>query len=135
MTEQDLLSELASFTEAGEHTKFQLLQNWEEYKTTRKIRYTVKVLLKYIRKLVNNQFKSYCVSVTDGTSDVYRLLAYVTLVKIQDFYTEELRITEDMLDEYETYLCSGNWRDFVFGTPRPADKLWDHRGEQLWNIH
>ena len=127
MTEQNLVSELASFTDAGEHTKFQLLQNWQEYKFTRKVRYSLQVLVNSLQLSIDRQLKAYCKTVTTGNADVYSLLAFNYTRKILVFYLEELVIIEDMLYEYETYLASGNWLDFVFNLPRPADKLWDHR--------
>jgi uncharacterized protein YgbK (DUF1537 family) len=128
MIEQNILSELASFTEAGEHTKFELLQNWQEYKLTRKTRFAIKVLTGSLRQLTNKQFKTYCKSVTSGVSDVYQLLAYSSLVKILNFYSDELKVVEEMIYEYEAYLMEGNLIDSFFGEQRPVDKLWDHRG-------
>ena len=129
MDDQNILSELFSFVDAGEHTKFELLQNWESYRVTRKVRYARKVLIRYLEELADNQLRSYCDSVITGESNVYSLLAYVKILKAIEFYTEELRIAEDILDEYETYLLSGNWIDFILNLQRPVDKQWDHRGK------
>lgn len=129
MTDQKLLSELTAFTEAGEHTKFELLQNWQEYRFTRKVRYALRILTGSLRRSADKLFKSYCNNVILGTSDVHELLAYRQIVNIYDFYLEELSIVDNMLDEYESYLLAGNWWDFVFNSQRPIDKLWDHRGE------
>ena len=129
MDDQNILFELFSFVDAGEHTKFELLQNWESYRVTRKIRYARRVLIRYLQELADNQLRSYCDSIVTGTTTVYSLLAYVKVTKAIEFYTEELRIAEDILDEYETYLLSGNWTDFIFNLQRPIDKLWDHRGK------
>lgn len=128
MTNQELLLELAEITDAGEHTKFQLLQNWQEYSLARKTRRTIYVLIKSLRTTADRQLKAYCKDVVLGTTDVYKLLAYGYVKKILNFYLEELRITEDIIDEYETYLLVGNWLDFVLGLQRPADKQFDHRG-------
>jgi hypothetical protein len=129
MTEQNILSELLSFTEAGEHTKFQLLQSWREYLFTRKVRYSLKILTNSLQASADKLFKSYCSGVAAGASDVHELLAYSQVIKIYRFYLEELKIIDDMLNEYESYLIAGNWLDFIFNTQRPVDKLWDHRGE------
>ena len=64
-----------------------------------------------------------------GVSDVNKLLAYKYLIKILDFYMEELRINKEMIYEYELYLSDGNWLDFVLDNQRTQDKLWDHRGK------
>ena len=128
MKEQNIIAELASFTDAGEHTKFQLLQSWQEYAFTRKVRYSLKVLIKSLSTSANKLFKNYCASVVNQDSDVNRLLAYTYTIKILNFYNEELVIVENMLDEYEQYLAAGNWLDFIFNKQRPSYKLWDHRG-------
>ena len=129
MTEQKLLSELSDYAESNKRTKFKLLQTWQEYKSLRKVRYSTIVLLKFLYNTAENQLKSYCNDITSGSTNVYKLLAYSHVMKIYRCYTEELTTIQAMLDEYEAYLASGNWSDFVWGTCRPLDKLWDHRGK------
>ena len=128
MTDKDIMSELLAFTEADEHTKFQLLQTSHEYFFTCKVKHSIKLLIKYLNSITNRCLKDYCATIVTGTSDVTKLLVYKRLCKIIDFYSVELSIVDDMLVEYESYLFSGNWLDFILGTPRPSDKLWDHRG-------
>lgn len=129
MTEQNILSELTSFMEAGEHTKFQLLQSWQEYVFTRKVRRAIKTLIKSLRVSAKKQLKHYCKDVIGGKSDFNRLLAYNYINNILNFYLGELKIAEEMLDEYEQYLAAGNWINFLWhGTTRPQSDLWDHRG-------
>ena len=128
MDDQNILQDLLSLGESGNHTKFELLRNWQEYRDMRKVRYARKVALRYLQELSDNQLKNYCKAVSAGASDVCKLFAYTYITKVIAFYAEELRITEDMLDEYETYLLSGNLIDFIFNLQRPSDKLWDHRG-------
>ena len=129
MTEQKLLSELSEYADSGERTKFKLLRNWQEYKYFKKVKYSTEVLIKFLYKIADNQLKSYCKDIVSGSTDVYKLLAYNHVMKIYRCYTEELNTIQDMLDEYEAYLASGNWPDFVWGTDRPFDELWDHRGK------
>jgi hypothetical protein len=129
MTDQNLLMELAAFAEAGEHTKFQLLQNWKEYRITRKVRYSLVLLTNSLQSTADKQLKQYCRSVCVGSAEVRELLAYNAVINILKFYLAELDIIEGILEEYEAYLASGNWTDFVFGIQRPLDKRWDHRGE------
>jgi hypothetical protein len=128
MTEQNIITELANFTEAGEHTKFQLLQNWQEYRFAVKTRTTLKLLTKSLRFAMTKQLKQYCKQVTAGTANFNSLLAYEYLAKILDFYLEELGIVTNMIDEYEVYLSEGNYLESFFGEQRPVNKLWDHRG-------
>lgn len=129
MADNNILSELAAFADSGEHTKFQLLQNWQEYKHYRKVKYSIVVVLKFLSTMQQTQFKRYCEDIISGKQDIYKLLAYKYIAKILDCYKEELKVVQDMLDEYECYLMSGNWLDFVLLRQRPFDKLWDHRGD------
>ncbi len=129
MDDKNILLELANYTEAGEHTKFQLLQNWQEYKFIKKVKYSLLVLTESLQVTANKQLRSYCKDVVVGKQDALKLLSYTYVLKILNFYLEELGITEDMLAEYESYLSAGNWSDFIFSTTRPVDKLWDHRGK------
>lgn len=129
MIEQNILSELAAFADAGEHTKFQLLRTWQDYLFTKKVQRSIKALTISLRVIADKQLKNYCKSVTLRTSHVYKLLAYQYLIKILNFYLEELRINEEMLYEYELYLADGNWTDFIFNVQRTSDKLWDYRGK------
>ena len=129
MIDNNLLAELSSIVETGEHTKFQLLQNWQEYKFTRKVKFSTNILIKYLKELADAQIKSYCAAVVNGSSDVTRLLAYKHICSIIDFYAEERLVVTGMLEEYECYLLDGNWLDFVFNSQRPFNKLYDQRGE------
>lgn len=128
MTDKDLMSELIHRADVGKHRQFQLLQNWTEYRNARVIRRTHKLLVSSTRSQANKLFNSYCSDIEAGKTDVIKLLAYRTLTKVLYFYEEELRILNDMIDEYECYLAVGNWLDFILSINRPVDKQWDHRG-------
>ena len=126
-TNEDLASELMQKAESGKHRQFRFIRNWQEYSRTRKLRQTHLLLVASIRKSADSLFRQHCKSVIIGQSDVIKLVAYCTTIKVLRFYEEELKTIEDMLIEYECYLAAGNWPDFIFGTQRSFDKLWDHR--------
>lgn len=127
-TNKDLIAELVYNTERGQHRQFQYLRNYREYFRARRLKRALALLVSSIKQSLNRQFKNYCKAVTAGETDVIKLLAYCTTVKVLYFYEEELRIVNDMIIEYECYLVNGNLLDFVLGCQRPEDKLWDHRG-------
>ena len=129
MIDKNILSELAAFTDADEHTEFRLLRTWQDYLFAKKVCRSINTLTLGLRSIANKQYKNYCRSVILGVSDVNKLLAYKYLIKILDFYMEELRINKEMIYEYELYLSDGNWLDFVLDNQRTQDKLWDHRGK------
>ena len=127
-TDKNLLVELITNTERGQHRPFQLLINYREYFRARKIRRAHKLLVASLKQSLDKQLKKYCKAITAGETEVIKLFAYCTINKVLEFYEEELRIINDMIDEYECYL-EGNLLDFILGLPRPANKLYDHRGK------
>ena len=128
-TNEDLMSELIYNAESGKHRQFQYLKNVREYHRARQIKRAHAILVSSLRQSLIKQFNKYCKAITAGETDVIKLLAYSTTKKVLSFYEEELNTVNDMIIEYECYLANGNWLDFVLGTQRPFDKLWDHRGE------
>ena len=125
---EDLTSELIYNAESGNHRQFQYLRNVKEYYRVRQLKRAHVILVSSIKQSLTKQFNTYCKAVVTGKTDVIKLLAYCTTKKVLSFYEEELSTINDMIIEYECYLANGNWLDFVLGTHRPFDKLWDHRG-------
>ena len=123
------MSDLIDQADSGKHLQFQFLRNWSEYTNTKKLRRTYKLLVGGIDQSARRLFKKYCKSVAAGNSDVLNLIAYMKLLKLRDFYEEELSIISDMAEEYEFYLLDGNLLiSIIFDYQRPLDKMWDHRG-------
>lgn len=127
--ENDLLLFLIRTTESGKHRQFQLLENWQEYTRAKQVKRTEAIVVASLQESAKKLFKKYCKAIKSGETDVIKLLAYCTTKEVLSFYEEELNIISDMINEYECYLFNGNLLDFVLGTQRPIDKLWDHRGE------
>lgn len=125
---EDLMSDLINTVEQGKHRQFQFLKSWQEYRRAKMIRRTYALLVASISQSARRQFSNYCKAIKAGNTEVIKLLAYCTTIKVQKFYDEELRILSDMIDEYECYLADGNWWDFVFNSKRQLDKMFDHRG-------
>lgn len=80
--------------------------------------------LRYTHRLL---FKKYCAAIPEHTTQINVLLVCNTIDTAIDFYKEELKIMTDMTDEYECYLLSGNFLDFVFYGGRPDHKMKDYR--------
>lgn len=131
-THEELVTDLVYKAESGKHRQFQLLLNWQEYRYTRKLRRSHALLVTSIDKSAKRLLKRYCKDIVAGKSDVIKLMAYYTTIKVLRYYKEELRLLTEMIDEYEAYLLSGNFMDFIGACllfeERPKDKLWDHRG-------
>ena len=126
-TDKDLMSDLVYNAESGNHRQFQYLRNYKEYFRARQVKRALAILVSSIKQSLNRQFSNYCKSVVTGKTDVLKLLAYSTSANILKFYEEELKTINDMIIEYECYLVNGNLFDFILGSYRSDDKLWDHR--------
>ena len=126
-TDKDLMSELVYNAESGKHRQFQYLRNYKEYFRARQVKRALAILVSSIKQSLKRQFKNYCKAITTGETDVIKLLAYSTSINVLKFYEEELKTVNDMIIEYECYLVNGNLFDFILGTYRPEEKLWDHR--------
>lgn len=128
-TNKEFMSELITKAETEKHQQFHFLRNWNEYAKAKQTRKALLLLVKSIRKSSAKLFKSYCREVATGKTDVIKLLAYRTVMKVLKFYEEELAIVNEIIYEYEAYLMEGNllWT-WIFNEQRPVNKLWDHRG-------
>lgn len=125
---QQLLHEIINYAESGDHRSFTFINNRSEYVTLRKGNRVLKLIIKSLRSSVTKLLKDYCKEVANGDPQFTRLLMVNTLEKAIAFYEQEFSTLSNMLEEYEEYLMSGNFSDFVFNDRRPEDKLWDHRG-------
>ena len=128
-TNDDLTADLINNARSGKHRQFQFLMSYREYSGAKQVRHALSLLVSSIRQSTTKLFKRYCKTVSAGVSDVNVLLAYCNTCQILEYYGEELKIITDMIVEYECYLVNGNWLDFILGSQRTADKLWDHRGK------
>jgi hypothetical protein len=124
---QNLIHQLINRAESGEHTAFSYIQTWREYVIVRETRKIFRSYVKGLRATSETLFKHYCRDLVSQKEQFSKLLTCSVLDNAAVFYEGEINILEDMLDEYETYLFSGNWLDFLFLRQRPYEKLWDHR--------
>jgi lipoate-protein ligase A len=125
---QQLLLEIIEHAQEAKLSEFRLITSLGEHKYYRgKVR-SYKLLVKGLKKSANRLFKKYCKSVTAGISNLTTLLAYQRLIQTLEFYQKELDTFVNMLDEYETYLFSGNifWT-IAMGMPRTEDQMRDYR--------
>ena len=92
-----------SATEARIHTGISL-RRFERVKST-----GATTIIKVLKTASKSLFKEYCKSVTSRISDVTQLIAFTQLGDIIAYYEAELKTLDEMLDEYEEYLWSGNF--------------------------
>jgi hypothetical protein len=122
------LINILEYTHTAKPFEFRLITNWLDYCYYRRRHKAYKLLVRGLERSADQLFKKYCKAVTSGVSNVTSLLAYKRLVTAAIFYKKELDTLTDMIDEYETYLFSGNlcWT-FILGCPRTEDDMRDFR--------
>jgi hypothetical protein len=79
------------------------------------------------KKLYDSTYKIYIKQVELGEQDVETLMALKQFKICTEFYDDEAKIVDDMLDEYSEYIFSGHILDMLLGRIRPEEDLWDHR--------
>lgn len=125
---QKLLLQIIEHAQEAKLSEFRLITDLADYRYYKGKYKSYKYLVKGLNKSAERCFKKYCNAVTSGVSNLTTLLAYQRLVQTSEFYQKELNTFADMLDEYDTYLFSGNliWT-YVLGCPRTEDQMRDYR--------
>lgn len=118
---QQILSEILAQAEKGESTKFRFITSWNDYLACRKLYKSNKLIIRILKSSSVRLFKTYRKDVIAGISDVTKLLAYCQLDDVIAFYNKELDTLDNMLDEYENYLCHGNFIYALLGGERDSD--------------
>ena len=122
---RELIIALIDRAKSGEHTKFEQLHFFDDYAGARVVYSATRKVVATLEHSAANLFKNYCKAVMQQQADVNLLLAYKQLQLAISFYKEEVRLIKDILVDYETYLCEGNFiKAFVFGEPR---NIWNQR--------
>ena len=124
---QEMLLKVIEHADTSKLSEFQLITTWAEYRKFKDKRKAFKLLVNGLEKSSNRCFKKYCRCVTAGISDFTTLLAYQRLDATREFYQKEVDTLTDMLDEYETYLFSGNIFWAYIGFRRQEEDMVDFR--------
>lgn len=124
---QEMILKVIEHAETAKLSEFQLITTWAEYRTYKGKRKAFKLLVNGLRKSSNRLFKKYCRAVTAGISNFTTLLAYQRLIATKAFYEKEVETLTDMIDEYETYLFSGDLFWAYIGFRRCEEDMIDFR--------
>lgn len=126
--QQQMLADIVKKAEAGEHTKFEYIRSWKEYKQRKMNSYALDMLIDSLEHSTKLLLKKYCRAVEKGQADVTTLLVRNTLFSTKAFYELELAAVIDMISEYEAYLWDNNFlNQFLFYEIRPISECWDRR--------
>ena len=128
MDEQQMLADIIRKADAGEHTKFEYIRSWKEYKQRKMNCAALDMLIDSLDHSARSLLKRYCRAVEKGRADVTTLLVRERLLTTKAFYESELTMIADMLSEYDAFLCDGNFlSQFLFYEIRPISECWDRR--------
>lgn len=112
----------------SKHSNFEFLRSAQDRMGAKIIRFGYTTVSKMFKKLYNSTYKTYLKQVELGDQDIETLMALKQFKHCMEFYEDEAKIVDDMLDEYSEYLFSGHILDMLLGRIRPEEDLWDHRG-------
>jgi hypothetical protein len=126
--EQQMLADIVRKAEAGEHTKFEYIRSWKEYKQRKMNCAALDMLIDSLEHSTKVLLKRYCRAVERGQADITTLLVRNKLLSTKAFYERELNMVADTISEYEAFLCDGNLlSQFLFYEIRPISECWDRR--------
>lgn len=125
---QQMLTTIIDHAQSSESFEFRFIDSWTAYKFYKDKRRSFRILVKALESGSERLLKNYCKKVISGTANLNSLLAYKQLLRIIDFYKQELNTITDMLDEYEAYLMHGNFFWSYLGEIRSVSDMYDFRG-------
>ncbi len=112
----------------SKHSDFEFLRSAQDRTSAKIVRFSYATVSKMFKKLYNSTYKTYLKQVELGNQDIETLMALKQFKHCMEFYDDEAKIVDDMLDEYSEYLFSGHILDMLLGRLRSEEDLWDHRG-------
>lgn len=112
----------------SKHSNFEFLRSAQDRTSAKIVRFSYATVSKMFKKLYESTYKTYLKQVELGDQDVETLMALKQFKHCMEFYNDESKIVDDMLEEYTEYILSGHVIDTLLGKVRPDEDLWDHRG-------
>ena len=140
-TEKTELSEDEKFFEAvmkkalsGKHSDFEFIRTYEDCKTARLYKSSVKRLSKVFKNLYKELMKSYTKNIMADEQKLEMLMSMKQFKICHDYFEKECEIAKDMLSEYRAYLASGHIFDqLIMNSVRSDDDCVDYR-KLPWKI-
>jgi hypothetical protein len=126
--QQQMLADIVKKAEAGEHTKFEYIRSWKEYKQRKMNIVALDMLIDSLEHSTRSLLKRYCNAVKKGCADITTLLVREKLLTTKTFYELERDMIADMISEYDAFLWDDNLlSQFLFYEIRPISECWDRR--------
>ena len=130
MNDNELQQLMLSFfkqAQEGKFTKFHVITNWSDYKSYKKKCKSYKVLVKILKRSIKRLYTKCCNEISEGVTDINKLIAYKQLELITKFYENEICTITEMLQEYRIYLLNGYYFNAVCGAVRSVESIIDFR--------
>ena len=112
----------------SKHSNFEFLRSAQDRTSAKIVRFSYATVSKMFKKLYESTYKTYLKQVELGEQDLETLMALKQFKHCMEFYDDESKIVDDMLEEYSEDIFSGHLLDMLLGRIRPEEDLWDHRG-------
>lgn len=128
MTQEQYI-EMVELAKQNKHFEFTLITSLEHLKNVKIYRSLLRGFLRGIKKAVRMILKEYKKNIltTDDTADCIMFISDAEICL--KFYSEELVIIEDMIEEFRSYLWSGHFIDtYLFNRTRAEKDMIDMRG-------
>ena len=119
---------------SGKHSDFEFIRTYEDCKTARLYKISVKRLSKVFKNLYKKLVKSYAKDIMTDEQKLEMLMSMKQFKICHDYFEKEREIAKDMLSEYRAYLTSGHIFDqLVMNGVRSDDDCVDYR-KLPWKI-
>lgn len=129
-----IFEELVKKALSGKHSDFEFIRTYEDCKTARLYKISVKRLSKVFKNLYKKLMKTYAKDIMNDEQKLETLMSMKQFEICRDYYKKECEIAKDMLQEYRVYVSSGHIFDqLVLNSVRPDDECIDYR-KLSWTI-
>ena len=119
---------------SGKHSDFEFIRTYEDCKTARLYKISVKRLSKVFKNLYKKLMKSYAKDIMTDEQKLEMLMSMKQFKICHDYFEKECEIAKDMLSEYRAYLTSGHIFDqLIMNGVRSEDDCVDYR-KLSWKI-
>ena len=119
---------------SGKHSDFEFIRTYEDCKTARLYKSSVKRLSKVFKNLYKELMKTYAKDIMTDEQKLEMLMSMKQFEICYDYFEKEREIAKDMLSEYRAYLTSGHIFDqLIMNSVRSEDDCVDYR-KLSWKI-
>lgn len=102
----------------SKHSDFEFIRSLDHRAGAKIVRFSYVAVSKMFKKLYQSTYQDYIDQVKFGNQDVQTLMALKQFKHCMEFYDDEVKILDDMLEEYSEYVFSGHVLDTLMGRPR-----------------